>query len=68
MYTDKLDNMANKHNNTYYKTIKDRPTDVKSSTYIDFDVESNDKDPKLNVTLQIGQKKVGQKKVKNTVP
>ena len=26
-----------------------KPTDVKSSTYIDFDVENNDKDPKFKV-------------------
>ena len=47
-----------------------KPIDVKSSTYINFDVENNDKDPKLKVsdhiriwkllqmaTLQTGQKK-----------
>ena len=35
-YIDKLDNIVNKYNNTYYNTIKMKPVDVKSSTYIDF--------------------------------
>ena len=35
MYTDKLDDIVNKWNNTYHKTIKIKPTDVNSSTYID---------------------------------
>ena len=48
MYFDKLDDIVNKYN-TYHRTIKMKPTDVKSSTYIDFDVEHNDKDPKFKV-------------------
>ena len=39
---DKLDNTVNKNSNTYHKTIKMRPIDVKTNTYIDFD---NDTDP-----------------------
>ena len=31
-----------------------KPTDVKSSTYIDFGVESNDKDPKFKVGDHVG--------------
>ena len=31
-YIDKLDDIVNKHNNTYYSTIKMKPFDVKSST------------------------------------
>ena len=34
-YIDKLDNIVDKYNNTYHITIKMRPVDVKSSTYID---------------------------------
>ena len=33
----KLDDIVNKYNNTYYSTIKMKPVEVKSSTYIDFD-------------------------------
>ena len=35
VYIDKLDDIVNKYNNTYYKTIKMKPADVKPSTYID---------------------------------
>ena len=34
VYIDKLD-IVNKYNNTYHSTIKMKPVDVKSSTYID---------------------------------
>ena len=49
MYINKLDNVASKYNNKYYKAIKKKPTDFKSSTYIDFDIGSNDKDLKFNI-------------------
>ena len=32
VYIDKLDDIVNKHSNTYYSTIKMKPFDVKSST------------------------------------
>ena len=48
-YIDKLPNIVNKHDNTIHETNKMKPTDVKSTTYIGFDVESNDKDPKCEV-------------------
>ena len=35
VYIDKLDDIVNKYNNTYCSTIKMKPADVKSSTYID---------------------------------
>ena len=34
-YIDKLDDIINKYNNTYHSTIKMKPVDVKSNTYID---------------------------------
>ena len=43
VYTDKLDNIVNKCNNTYHRTNKMKTVDVKSSTYIDFNKE-NDED------------------------
>ena len=49
VYIDKLDDIVNKYNNKHYNTIKMKPADVKSSTYIDFNVEKNEQDPKLNV-------------------
>ena len=49
MYSDKLDDIVNKYNNTYHRTIKMKPVDVKSSTYIDSNKEINNKDPKFKV-------------------
>ena len=34
VYNDKLDDIVNKYNTTYHSTIKMKPVDVKSSTYI----------------------------------
>ena len=44
---DKLDDIVNEYNNTYDKTIKMKPVDVKSGTYLEFNVNSNDRDPKF---------------------
>ena len=49
VYIDKLDDIVNKYNNTYHSTIKMKPVDVKSSTYIDSSKEINDKDPKFKI-------------------
>ena len=48
-YIDKSDNIVNEYNNTYRRTIKMKPVDVKDNTYIDFEKEVNDKDPKFKV-------------------
>ena len=34
-FIDKLDDRVNKHNNTFYSTIKMKPIDVRSNKYID---------------------------------
>ena len=49
VYIDKLDDIATKYNNTYHRTIKMKPIDVKDNTYINIDKEVNDKDPKFKV-------------------
>ena len=54
MYIDKLDDIVNKYSNTYYSTIKMKPVDVKSSTYIDSSKEINNKDPKFNIGDTVG--------------
>ena len=41
VYIDKLDDIVNAYNNTFQRTIKMKPVVVKSSTYIDFNVENN---------------------------
>ena len=73
VYIDKLDDIVNECNNTYHSTIKMKPVDVKSKTYINSGNRNNSKDPKFkivdivriskpkiflqNVTLQIGLKR-----------
>ena len=37
VYIDKLDDIVNEYNNTYHRTIKMKPVDVKDHTYIDFE-------------------------------
>ena len=49
VYTDKLDDIVNKYNNTYHSIIKMKPVDVKSSTYIDCSKEVIDEDPKFKI-------------------
>ena len=49
MYIDELDDIVDEYNNTFYRTIKMKPVDVKDDTYIDFEKEVNDKDPKCKV-------------------
>ena len=35
LYIDKLDDIVNKYNNTYHNTIKMKPVDVRTNTYIE---------------------------------
>ena len=74
MYIDKLHNIGNKYNKTYHSTIKMKPVDVKSSTYIDSSEEINDKDSKYKNIFAKGyvpkwsEEAFVIKKVKNTLP
>ena len=45
VYINKLDEIVWKCNNTYRRTNKMKPADVKVDNYVDLDVEKNDKDP-----------------------
>ena len=47
VYIDKLDDIENEYNNTYHRSIKMKPADVKDNTCIDFKKEVNDEDPKF---------------------
>ena len=49
VYIDKLDDIVSKCNNKYHKTIKMKPLDVRSNTYIDFDKRNNKEDPEYKV-------------------
>ena len=41
--------IVKEYNNTYHRTIKMKPIDIKDNTYIDFEKIDKDKDPKFNV-------------------
>ena len=45
----KVDNIVNKHNQKFQRTIKMKPKDFRSITHIDFDLENNDYDAKFKV-------------------
>ena len=49
VYNDHLADIVNGYNNTYHRTIKMKPVDVKSRIYIDFGRENNIEDPKFEV-------------------
>ena len=49
VYFDVLDDIVDKYKNTYHRTIKMKPMDVKSNSYAEYNVDSNEKDPKLNI-------------------
>ena len=48
VYFDVLDDIVDKYDNTYHRTIKMKPIDIKSGSYVDCNVDSNAKDPKLS--------------------
>ena len=43
VYIDKLDDTVNEYHNTYHSTVKMKPADVKSSTYIDLAIKNANK-------------------------
>ena len=42
-----LDDIVNKYNNKFHRTIKTKLIDVKSAAYPKYNVDSNEKDPKI---------------------
>ena len=49
IYFDVLGDIVEKYNNTYHRTIKMTPIDVKSDSFAEYNEESNEKDPKFKV-------------------
>ena len=45
VFFDVLDNIVNKYNNTVHRTIKMKPIDVTSDSYVKYNEDSNEKDP-----------------------
>ena len=68
VYIDKLDYLIKKYNNTYDRTIKMRPANVKPNTNIDSSKENNDKDPKFKVGDIVRISKYKETFVKGYVP
>ena len=53
LYIGKLDDIDNKCNNTYHKTIKIKFFDVNPSIYIDFNKENNQESPKFKIGYHV---------------
>ena len=49
VYIYKLDDIVNKYNNTYHRTIKMKPIDVKNDMSINFEKEFNNEDAKFAI-------------------
>ena len=49
VYFDVLDDSVDKYNNTVHRTIKMKPIDVASDSYVKYNKDSNKKDPKFKV-------------------
>ena len=48
-YFDVLDDIVDEYNNIYHKIIKMKLIDVKSDSYAEYNIDSNEKDPKFKV-------------------
>ena len=53
----KLDEIVEKCNNTNHKTIRMKPADAKSGTYIDYGFEHNEKDAKFKDSDHVSMSK-----------
>ena len=46
-YFDVLDNIVNKYNNTVHRTIKMKPIDVTNNSFVEYNEDSNKRNPKF---------------------
>ena len=49
VYYDVLNDIVDEYNNTYHKTIKMKPIDVKNDSFAEYNEESNEKDSRFKV-------------------
>ena len=49
IYIDVLNDIVNKYNNTVHETIKIKPIDITNDSYVEYNEESNKKNPKFKV-------------------
>ena len=52
-YFDVLDDIIDKYNNTFHKTIEIKPIDFKSDSYAEYNVDSDEKSPKFKVSDRV---------------
>ena len=50
IYIDKLDDIVNKYNNTFHRTMKMKSVVIKRRPYIESSKENNEKDPKFKIS------------------
>ena len=53
VYYDVLDDVVKKYNNSYHNTIKMKPINVRDDSFVEYNEESNEKDPKFKVEDQV---------------
>ena len=51
VYFDVLNDIVDKYNNKYHRTIKMKPIDVNSNLYAEYNVDSNQKILNLELTI-----------------
>ena len=54
VYFDVLNDIVDEYNNTYHKTIKMKPIDVKNDSFAKYNEEYNEKNPKFKVNYMSG--------------
>ena len=60
VYFDVLNDIVDKYNNTYHKTLKMKPIHVGDDSFAAYNEESNEKDPKFKevITSEFQSKKI----------
>ena len=53
VYFNVLDDVVDEYNNTYHRTIKIKPIDVRSDSVAEFNKESNEKGPQFKIGNQV---------------
>ena len=54
VYFNVLNDIADKYNNAYHKTLKIKPIDIKNDPLAEYNEESNEKDPRYKVSDHVG--------------
>ena len=62
VYFDVLDDIVDKYDNIYHRNIKLQPIDIKSNSYAEYNVDSNDENPKFQVGAHVRISKKKKKK------